>query len=38
VGAFGRTQFLGGIRAPHLRRKLTLYFESAMQALDGGGH
>jgi len=35
VGAFRRTRFLGGTCAPRLRRKLTLYFGSALQALDG---
>jgi hypothetical protein len=38
VGAFKRTQFRGGLCAPHLRRKLTPYFDGALQALDGSGH
>jgi len=29
VGVFRRTRCLGGLCAPHLRRKLTLYFEGA---------
>jgi len=38
VGAFRRTPFVGSIYAPYLRRKLTLYFDGAGQALGRSGH
>ena len=37
VGAFRRTPFVGWIYAPYLRSKMTLYFDSAVHALDRRG-
>ena len=38
ISAFRRGAFLGWIYAPYLRRKLTLYFDGALQALDRNDH
>lgn len=38
ISAFRRSAFLGWIYAPYLRRKLTLYFDGALQALDRNDH